>query len=142
MAIDRMSRRAWYAPSEASNAWRGLHYTHRQEESRRLCRQCMHYCDSSCSNIAVNHPSRQRVVLKSEIDDARSDQLQRAHLFGSCYEFTCLHVWRWSTSEIMSLKLASEFWGLQSKKNWTMKVIVLSSYMWTAHTLVCSDMLL
>ena len=78
----------------------------------------------------------------SEIDDARSDQLPRAHLFGFCSEFTCLHVWRWSTSQIMSLKLASEFWGLQSKKNWTMKVIVLSNYMWIAHTLVCSDMLL
>ena len=77
-----------------------------------------------------------------EIDDARSDQLPRAHLFGFCCEFTCLHVWRWSTSEIMSLKLASEFWGLQSKKNWTMKVIVLSNCMWTAHTSVCSDMLL
>ena len=42
-AIDRTSRCAWCAPSEASNAWRGLHYTHRQEESRRLCRQCLHH---------------------------------------------------------------------------------------------------
>ena len=77
-----------------------------------------------------------------EIDETRSDQLQRACLFGSCCGFTCLHVWRWSTNEIVSLKLASEFWRLQSKKNWTMKVIVLSNCMWTAHTSVCSDMLL
>ena len=45
-AIDRMSGRAWCAPNEASNEWRGLHYTYRQEESRCLCRQCLHYCAS------------------------------------------------------------------------------------------------
>ena len=45
----------------------------------------------------------------SEIDEARSDQLYRAYLFGPCCEFTCLHVWRWSTSTIVSLTLTSEF---------------------------------
>ena len=45
---------------------------------------------------------------RSERDEARSDQLYRAHMFGSCCEFACLHVLRWSTSDIVSLKLASE----------------------------------
>ena len=63
---------------------------------------------------------------RSETDDARSNQLYRAHMFGSRCEFTCLHVWRWLPSDTVSLKLASEFWGLQVERNWTMKVIVLS----------------
>ena len=63
---------------------------------------------------------------RSEIDDARLNQLYRAHVFGSCCKFTCLRVWRWSPSDIVSLKLVSEFWGLQVERNWTMKVIVLS----------------
>ena len=61
-AIDRTSRRAWCAPLKVSNEWHRLHYTCRQEESWCLCRQCMHYCASSCSSIAVNYSSRQRVV--------------------------------------------------------------------------------
>ena len=63
---------------------------------------------------------------ESEIDDARSDQLHRAHLFDSNCEFSCLHVWRWSACVVVSLKLANEFCKLQGERNWTMNVIVLS----------------
>ena len=88
---------------------------------------------SACIIMLVVAPTLQWIVQVakelfngSKINDTWSDQLQRAHLFGSYCEFTCLHVWRWSPSDTASLKVASEFWGLQVKRNWTMKVIVLS----------------
>ena len=112
-------------------------------------RNCAVCAANACITMLPSAPALQCIIQVAkelfnglEIDDARSDQLSRAYLFGSCCEFTCLHVWRLATSEIVSLTLTSEFWGLQSKKNWTMKVIMLSNCMWTAHTSVCSDMLL
>ena len=86
----------------------------------------MHHCASVAPALQCSLQVAKELFNRSESDEARSDQLYRAHMLGSCCEFTCLHVWRWSTNDIVSLKLASEFWGLQSEGNWTMKVTVLS----------------
>ena len=58
---------------------------------------------------------------ESQIDDEQSDLLHRAHFFPSYCEFTCLHVWRWSTCDVVF------FWELNEARNewrgWKKKVL-------------------
>ena len=113
-AIDRMglNLRGVHPVKRPMRGVGKMHYTHRQEESRRLCHPMSALLSaSSCSSIALNHPSRPIELFNGlEIDDARSDHCFLEHICLVLVMNSLVSTFRdGRRSEIVPLKLASEF---------------------------------
>ena len=86
-------------------------------------RNCVVWAATPCITMLLGAPTLQCIIQiakelfnEPKIDNARYDQIHRAHSFGSHCECTCLHVGRQSAYDIVSLQLANEFWELQVER--------------------------